>query len=241
MKMHWAVRTLLAPGHVPSRDPRLVLRAVQGAVGYMVSLVRSRVRIARVRLGLDCRCGVSRCQVRWLGLVAFSRVLRRCGLPRSPARRAAPPRFFLSRSPDWFFFGFSASQQTSNKQQAGKQASKRASKPANKQQTHNRKQAVYRSVLAVLESELRRPAYAQARRRDAAARSACLACLLACLACGAAAGAPRLLSQTHAPTPTHPTNQPHPPIAPQPRSQVAQQLAGVVAPARSSVFDDIKF
>jgi hypothetical protein len=36
-----------------------------------------RVRLARVRLGLDCRCGVSRCHVRWLGLVAFSRVLRR--------------------------------------------------------------------------------------------------------------------------------------------------------------------
>lgn len=35
------------------------------------------MRLARVRLGLDCRCNVSRCHVRWLGLVAFSRVLRR--------------------------------------------------------------------------------------------------------------------------------------------------------------------
>ncbi|KAI8464997.1 MAG: hypothetical protein J3K34DRAFT_438487 [Monoraphidium minutum] len=43
----------------------------------MVSLVRSRIRLARARLGLDCRCGVSRCHVRWLGLVAFRRVLRR--------------------------------------------------------------------------------------------------------------------------------------------------------------------
>ena len=42
MKMHWAVRTLLGPGRGPQHDPRLVLRAVQGAVSYMVSLVRSR-------------------------------------------------------------------------------------------------------------------------------------------------------------------------------------------------------
>jgi len=42
MKMHWAVRTLLAPGQGPQRDPRLVLKAVQGAISYMVSLVRSR-------------------------------------------------------------------------------------------------------------------------------------------------------------------------------------------------------
>jgi hypothetical protein len=42
MKMHWAARTLLGAGRGAERDPRLVLRAVQGAIGYMVSLVRSR-------------------------------------------------------------------------------------------------------------------------------------------------------------------------------------------------------
>jgi hypothetical protein len=42
MKMHWAVRTLLGPGRGPQGDPRLVLKAVQGAISYTVSLVRSR-------------------------------------------------------------------------------------------------------------------------------------------------------------------------------------------------------
>lgn len=77
MKMHWAVRVLTGGGRGPHGDPRLVLRVIQGAINYMVGLVRSRVRLARVRLGLDCRCDVSRCHVRWLGLVAFARVLRR--------------------------------------------------------------------------------------------------------------------------------------------------------------------
>lgn len=57
MKMHWAARTLLAPGHrggAGGSDPRLVLRAVQGAISYMVSLIRSRC---------DCHASHDGCSV----------------------------------------------------------------------------------------------------------------------------------------------------------------------------------
>lgn len=78
MKMHWALRCL-APGRSgPAvRDPRLVLRSIQGCVNYTVGLVRSRVALARTRLRLDVRCSVSRCHIRWLGLKAARAVLTR--------------------------------------------------------------------------------------------------------------------------------------------------------------------
>ncbi len=44
MKMHWAVRTLLVVGGGAARGgaARVVLRAIQGAISYMASLVRGR-------------------------------------------------------------------------------------------------------------------------------------------------------------------------------------------------------
>jgi hypothetical protein len=90
MKMHWAVRCLLPTRHKAARtkhqqqqqqqqgeDPRLILRAIQGCINYSVGLVRARVLLARQRLGLDARCSVSRCHIRWLGLMAAQRVLSR--------------------------------------------------------------------------------------------------------------------------------------------------------------------
>jgi hypothetical protein len=89
MKMHWAIRCLLPRRHKPAarvrnkqqqqqgEDPRLILRAIQGCINYSVGLVRARVLLARQRLGLDVRCSVSRCHIRWLGLVAAQRVLTR--------------------------------------------------------------------------------------------------------------------------------------------------------------------
>jgi hypothetical protein len=76
MKMLWAVRCLLGPSG-PASNPGLILAAIQGAISYTVSMIRSRCKIARLRLGLDVRCGVSRCHVRWLGLKAFHTVLKR--------------------------------------------------------------------------------------------------------------------------------------------------------------------
>jgi hypothetical protein len=91
--MHWAVRCLLPRKSQKAtaaalkkqqqqqgsceEDPRLILRAVQGCINYSVGLVRARVLLARQRLGLDVRCSVSRCHIRWLGLMAAQRVLRR--------------------------------------------------------------------------------------------------------------------------------------------------------------------
>jgi hypothetical protein len=89
MKMHWAVRCLLPTRRKQastkqqqqqqqqSQDPRLILRAIQGCINYSVGLVRARVLLARQRLGLDARCSVSRCHIRWLGLMAAQRVLSR--------------------------------------------------------------------------------------------------------------------------------------------------------------------
>ncbi|WIA23695.1 hypothetical protein OEZ85_000387 [Tetradesmus obliquus] len=115
MKMHWAARCLLPRRHTTAakhnhhqqrqqqqqqqgcredpagrthqqqqqqqqqqqEDPRLILQAIQGAINHCVGLVRARVLLARQRLGLDVRCNVSRCHIRWLGLVAAQRVLSR--------------------------------------------------------------------------------------------------------------------------------------------------------------------
>lgn len=76
MKLHWAVVTLLTD-RGPQGDPRLVLRAIQGAINYTVGLVRGRLATARTRLGLFVSAPVSRCHIRWLGLSAARRVLGR--------------------------------------------------------------------------------------------------------------------------------------------------------------------
>lgn len=52
-------------------------QCAQGCISYCVALIRGRVGVARARLGLDVRCTVSRCHVRWLGLTAARRVLGR--------------------------------------------------------------------------------------------------------------------------------------------------------------------
>ncbi|GIL90287.1 hypothetical protein Vretifemale_17931 [Volvox reticuliferus] len=76
IKMHWYLHCL--PGNL-SRDPRVALSAIQSGICYMVALVRSRTdsEATNRRFGPGCRCNVSSCHVRWLGLVAFRRVLFR--------------------------------------------------------------------------------------------------------------------------------------------------------------------
>ncbi|GLI71540.1 hypothetical protein VaNZ11_016772 [Volvox africanus] len=76
IKMHWYLHCL--PRNL-SRDPRVALSAIQSGICYMVALVRSRTasEATNRRFGPGCRCDVSSCHVRWLGLVAFRRVLFR--------------------------------------------------------------------------------------------------------------------------------------------------------------------
>jgi hypothetical protein len=57
MKLHWYGRHMAAG---PRRRPRLFLTALHAAISYMGTMVRNRVAIARVRLGLPLQCGVSR-------------------------------------------------------------------------------------------------------------------------------------------------------------------------------------
>jgi hypothetical protein len=77
MKLHWAVLQLLRD-RGPQGDPRLVLKAIQGAINYSVGLVRGRLATARTRLGLLVGGSpVSRCHMRWLGLSAARKVLGR--------------------------------------------------------------------------------------------------------------------------------------------------------------------
>ena len=163
---------------------RLVLRAIQGAISYMVSLARSRVRLARARLGLDCRCGASRCQVRWLGLVAFERVLRRCARRwwwgAGGAGGAGP------HGGGFVLCLWSTSVLAAPTAHTSTAATLLALTPSSPNLTHNsppstppsptnkrigcahRKQARYPLVLAALASELRKPAYARLPRQLAA-------------------------------------------------------------------------
>eukprot|EP00955_Chlamydomonas_euryale_P053717 355589-Chlamydomonas_euryale.AAC.12 len=80
MKLHCYMRTLSqqrAGGRCSSADQRAVLVALQGMVSYMHTLVRARTSAAALRFGVDCQCCASVSEVRWLGLVACYRVLRR--------------------------------------------------------------------------------------------------------------------------------------------------------------------
>ncbi|GAX76318.1 hypothetical protein CEUSTIGMA_g3764.t1 [Chlamydomonas eustigma] len=60
-----------------SHEARHILVAVQSAISYLHSLVKARTQAASQRGTLECRCAVSLAEIRWLGLVAFYRVLRR--------------------------------------------------------------------------------------------------------------------------------------------------------------------
>lgn len=76
MKLHWYGRLALRDRGA-ANDTRAFLAAIQSSISYMVTMVRGRTRTAAARLGVFCRCNVSSCHVRWLGLKAFRRVLGR--------------------------------------------------------------------------------------------------------------------------------------------------------------------
>ncbi|KAK9817956.1 hypothetical protein WJX72_004857 [[Myrmecia] bisecta] len=59
----------------PAGDARPFYTVIYTALNYMSALVRKRVQSARRRLHMDCRCCISHCQIKWLGLHAFRKVL----------------------------------------------------------------------------------------------------------------------------------------------------------------------
>jgi hypothetical protein len=58
-------------------DPRLVVGLVGSTISRAHALMASRCRGAAARCGVGVGWRVSRCHVRWLGLMAFRRVLGR--------------------------------------------------------------------------------------------------------------------------------------------------------------------